>query len=269
MSDSYESEFESVTISEPGKGRKRKRAPENWKKNIKKREINSSKGKHPLISCQHLNGFCEARSLSNDNIKAVFDNFYSTQNKVTQDSMISSLMTANEPKRRRSVNNSKQRQVSIEYKIPNGNKFVKVCAKTFRSIFQIGVTRVNNIATYVKTNNNVRPERRGGKRLNAKYEEYRAKVKEHVSKFRCKSGHYSRKDSTYRKYLPSNLNIAKMHKIFLQENPLSEIKYNFYQKVFINDFNLGFGSPRKDICSYCTKQKCLIRIEKDTQKKSR
>ncbi len=74
-----------------------------------------------------------------DSIRAVFDNFYSNQNKRTQDSMISSLMTFYEPKRRRS-NNKLKRELSIEYNKPNGNNLVKVCAKTLRSIFQIGST---------------------------------------------------------------------------------------------------------------------------------
>jgi len=126
MSDSYESELENVTVSEPGKGRKRIGKPENWKKNKKKRDVNSQNNKQPVISCQHLNKFSNARSLSNDSIKAVFDNFYSNQNKSAQDSMISSLMTFYEPKRRRSTNQLRQRELSIEYNLPNGNNLVKV-----------------------------------------------------------------------------------------------------------------------------------------------
>jgi hypothetical protein len=126
---------------------------------------------------------------------------------------------------------------------------------------------VTNIAKYVESNNNVRPERRGRKRLNPKYNEYKEKVKEHISKYRCKSGHYSRRDSNNRRYLPSNLNITKMHNTFLQENPSAEAKYLFYYNVFVTHFNLGFGSVRKDICSFCTKYKCLIHIETDQQKR--
>jgi hypothetical protein len=77
----------------------------------------------------------------------------------------------------------------------------KICGKTFRSIFQVGDTskRVQNIANCVKTNNNTRPERRGGSRLDLQTlenrQELKKKIKEHIMKFRCKSNHYSRKQT--------------------------------------------------------------------------
>ena len=63
-------------------------------------------------------------SLSNNRIKEVFDNFYSNQNKSTQNSMISSLIIFYELKRRQSNNKLKQGELSIEYKISNGNDLV-------------------------------------------------------------------------------------------------------------------------------------------------
>jgi len=164
---------------------------------------------------------------------------------------------------------TKQRSLSILYNIPNGDQFVRVCAQTFRSIFQIGEKRIKNIANYLKYNNNVRPENRGGKRINQLYEEWRELVKNHISKFRCKPGHYSRIDSNNRRYLSANLSIAKMHRLFTAENPRLELNYKFYYNVFVSQFNLSFGPPRKDICSFCVKQRSIIRIETDEEKKKR
>jgi hypothetical protein len=73
-------------------------------------------------------------------------------------------MSSKTPERRKSKN-IKKRQISTTYCIPNDENLIKVCGKTFRSIFQVGDKRVKYIAKYVKTNNNIRPERRGGSRL--------------------------------------------------------------------------------------------------------
>lgn len=36
-----------------------------------------------------------------------------------------------------------------------------------------------------------------------------------------------------------------------------------YQKIFANKFNLSFGHPRQDVCSFCTEQKVKINVEPD------
>jgi len=95
------SELESVIPSEPGKARKRIKNPENWKKNKKKRELYSPHNKKPMISCVHSNNFCKASSISNEIVKVAFNNFYSTSDKVKQDSMISSLLTVQNPKKKK------------------------------------------------------------------------------------------------------------------------------------------------------------------------
>jgi hypothetical protein len=93
-------------------------------------------------------------------------------------------MSSKTPERIKKSENIKKRQIkrqiSTTYCIPNGENLIKVCGKTFRSIFQVGDKRVKNIAKYVKTNNNTRPERRGGSRLDLQTLEKRQELKQKI-----------------------------------------------------------------------------------------
>lgn len=45
--------------------------------------------------------------------------------------------------------------------------------------------------------------------------------------------------------------------------------YHFYYKIFTKEFNLGFGSPRTDICSYCEERTQRLKYEQDDSKKKK
>lgn len=58
-----------------------------------------------------------------------------------------------------------------------------------------------------------------------------------------------------------------MWKLFLEANKdnvqAATCKYHLYYKVFTREFNLGFGTPRTDICSYCEERQQRLKIEED------
>ncbi|XP_072017397.1 uncharacterized protein [Amphiura filiformis] len=59
-----------------------------------------------------------------------------------------------------------------------------------------------------------------------------------------------------------------MYKLFCEQyNGTLDVKYKMYYNIFMTSFNLGFGNPRKDICSFCVKKKASIRIEQDRARK--
>ncbi|XP_047139745.1 uncharacterized protein LOC124815274 [Hydra vulgaris] len=78
----------------------------------------------------------------------------------------------------------------------------------------------------------------------------------HIKSFRGRSSHYARTKST-RLYLPEDLNILKMYCMFKEKYPLEKCAYESYRKIFNSKFNISFGYPRKDTCSFCdlTKKK--------------
>lgn len=81
----------------------------------------------------------------------------------------------------------------------------------------------------------------------------RDKVCAHIVQFQPRESHYSRSKNATRKYLDSSLSIAKMHRMFLQENPDldGKVLYWLYEDIFNFEFNISFGYPRSDICDTC------------------
>ncbi|CAH2217170.1 jg12078 [Pararge aegeria aegeria] len=63
-------------------------------------------------------------------------------------------------------------------------------------------------------------------------------------------GCYSLHDSS-KTYLPEELNLKKMHAMFLQDNQSVSVSYETYRHIFCTDFNIAFGYPRTDTCSIC------------------
>ena len=149
-----------------------------------------------------------------------------------------------------------------------GGDVVQVCQKTFKSVLAIGPKRLCNLLRYLWENKNPRPERRGGFRVKQGYAELKAEIINHIKKFKCYASHYGRNKTPNRKYLPSTLSVRKMYMMFKDEyeGPI-DVKYGFYYGIFVSKFNLGFGSPRKDVCSFCTSHKVQIRATTDPQKK--
>lgn len=52
-----------------------------------------------------------------------------------------------------------------------------------------------------------------------------------------------------------------MKKRISEKKPTSSLSK--YQKIFTKKFNLSFGHPRQDVCSFCTEQKVKINVEPD------
>jgi len=138
---------------------------------------------------------------------------------------------------------------------------VRVCAKAFQGITNIKSTRMQNIARYWKEHHNIRQETRGGTRPNRDREEMKCKIRLHIESFKCPDSHCSRSDSENRRYLPPDLSIRKIWKLFKTSEPFS--KYHVYYKIFC-DYNLGFGNPRADMCSLCERMKAKIKVTEDS-----
>ena len=77
-------------------------------------------------------------------------------------------------------------------------------------------------------------------------------VKKHINSFPQYISHYCRCDTQHVKYLPQNLNLAMMYRMYKTdtgtERPVSE---NVYRNVFNTQLNLKFQKPKKDTCTKC------------------
>jgi len=81
--------------------------------------------------------------------------------------------------------------------------------------------------------------------------------------FKVKKSHHTRKDSN-RSYLQPGLSVNIMYKVWkcdrIKDNkPVAS--FSKYYNIFVSKFNLAFGHPRQDVCSYCTDMKTKIEKE--------
>lgn len=81
---------------------------------------------------------------------------------------------------------------------------------------------------------------------------------QHIKSLRCRESHYGRNKSI-RSYLPPELNVHKLWLMWKEQDPEHNTSsYKKYYSIFSKNFNLGFGNPRSDVCSFCEEKKTAI-----------
>ena len=75
-------------------------------------------------------------------------------------------------------------------------------------------------------------------------------VRKHIASFPTVPSHYCRANSD-RNYLDSNLSVARMYKLYTENNVTQPVKIHIYRQIFNYDFNLSFYKPKKDQCDKC------------------
>ncbi|XP_065641134.1 uncharacterized protein LOC136073391 [Hydra vulgaris] len=255
---------ESVVL--PLKSRKRKKQCSAREK--KKLFRHLSGGKIPSISCNHVSGYCKARDKTQDILLKHHTEFYSI---ASQDAIISSMLNIINVKRVRvKYNNRKKlRTMSIKYFLCCEGIKVRVCQASFCSVLSIKPDRVLRIARHWNEHGTTRPENREGDRKKVAFSQKNKAIINHIQSFTCRASHYGRKGAPGRKYWPSDLNVKRMHELFLDKNNTYTVGYHYYYGVFMNDFNLAFGYPATDTCSTCQTYKLAIKNKNitDDQKK--
>lgn len=215
----------------------------------------SSKGLPERPVCQHNTNAFKCGSLSMGDIKYFHDIFYKKPSKGSQDAFILKYCKPKKIKRRRGQPNSNQRKLlQTKFKVfcLSQKCIVPVCQIAFLNILQITKHRVQTIMKHFFRTGSLKTERRGGNRKELLFKEKLDAVKTFISSFNCDEPHYCR-GKTKRFYLPAELNINKMWRMYnaqTQNNNL-QVKKAYFRKIFNTHFNLGFGSPRTDVCSTC------------------
>jgi len=170
---------------------------------------------------------------------------------------------------------------------PKGNTFVyrvhvssgnciRVCKQTFCQVHGIGKRRVENLCAAMTSGVlSCSDDRRKHKsRPHAIFENLKEQVRQHISSFPSRESHYSQPSNKDRKYLPEGLSIARMHRLYLekhepdlQDGEKPKVKEWLYQKIFTEEFNIGFRYPRSDTCETCDLLKVAVDSTVDEQKR--
>ncbi|KAF2896287.1 hypothetical protein ILUMI_09888 [Ignelater luminosus] len=75
----------------------------------------------------------------------------------------------------------------------------------------------------------------------------KTRIHEHIASCPVKLSHYSSRHH----YLSSDLTVKIMYSMFLQNYPDTKTKYEYYNKVSREEFNLKFGRQQIDACCLC------------------
>lgn len=148
------------------------------------------------------------------------------------------------------------------------NEEIPVCVSAFMSLH--GITRGRLRTIQAKLSSGQLPKDGRGKHITRPHAvpgPVLELIKLHIKSFKGRQSHYSLRDNPNTMYLPQDLNVKKMHDLFLNEVRIN-VSYIVYYTVFSKDFNIKFGLPRSDTCSICDELHLKILSENDAARKN-
>ncbi len=150
------------------------------------------------------------------------------------------------------------RENSYQYHLSLAGVKIKVCQKFFIATLAIS-RKMIRVALEKRDSFNpqcVTSDKRGKQKASNVISAYvKRKIQEYIESFPAVEAHYVRKSSK-RKYLASNLNVAKMHDMYMENNKndlKAHAKQSTYRYIFNREYNLSFHIPKKDQCLCCNK----------------
>ncbi|XP_028136093.2 uncharacterized protein LOC126892938 [Diabrotica virgifera virgifera] len=265
------------------KSRKRKRNPDNWRRNRIKKLRNSGKAyvnwkskqvserimKPPCPTTCRLK--CQTKFQEKHRVQ-IFQDFWKLGDINYQREFVLRNLTVKPTKHPRKKKDAvelpegdtceSRRKLSYFYTFPQENcpvNTIKVCQTFFLNTLGISHQIVKTVVKKTHHSNSISPQAdlRGKVQCNSRLpKHFKDSVRHHIKSFALIESHYCRKNST-KKYLPPDLNISKMYRLYktyCSDNNINTIaSYAIYREVFNNEFNLGFFIPKKDQCDFCNK----------------
>lgn len=146
---------------------------------------------------------------------------------------------------------------------------VPVCQETFTKALCVKKDRIQGVMRRFYEKEELAKERRGGDRKSQKYEEKRKAVQAFIESFKATESHYCRSKTMKRMYLAPELNIKKLWRMYNKDHPSLEVKQHFFRNIFNTCYNIGFGTPRSDVCSTCLLLDERIKKESNTENKNK
>lgn len=217
--------------------------------------------------CSHNSKALQCKSLKSNDFYYFHKLFYLNKSKQKQDNLLIKHCNATSTNRKRPTTSTRApKTLTIKYFIPQykSGKLVPVCRETFLNILRLKKGRVQGVMKRYFENPQPATERRGGDRKKILYAAKREAIEKFIKTFKPLEIHYSREKNRNRVYLHPDLNIEKMWVMYNdQAQPDYGVTRGLFRLVFNTSFNIGFGSPRQDVCSTCLQLSETLKIEKD------
>lgn len=163
-----------------------------------------------------------------------------------------------------------RRNFALKYYVRgNGGKTIPVCQKTFTGALCIKKDRIQGVMGRFFEREEMAQERRGGDRKSTNFAEKRSAVETFIESFNANETHYCRSKNLKRLYLPAELNIRKLWRMYNNDHTNLKVKQHFFRKIFVTCYNVGFGTPRTDVCSTCLQFEENIKNVSNSEAKNR
>lgn len=169
-----------------------------------------------------------------------------------QNIYLSSLITVCPVKRRRPRNDedyARTNSASYAYRVRVLNsevaQDVRVCFKAFISLHGITPRRIQFIQNALVSNDQPPIDMRGkhANRPHKLADDILKSIKDFINSLIYCNSYYSIEDSK-QTFLPEELNIAKLHRMYSSQNPEHKVSYESFRGVIQKDFNVTFGYPK-------------------------
>lgn len=275
--------------------KKRAKDESTWKRNVAKKRRAEGKSyiglenKNKCVKEERKTGndcnckfkcFQKIDDRSKHNILMIFNNI---GNKEKQDIFIGGQISVKRVERQRpKTGEGSRRSCSCVYRIKIGTTEEKVCKRAFCSLYGISRKRVELIVKHLQDNIPAPRDMRGkhANRPNMIPENILHQIDSHIKSFPKRSSHYSRTKNENKYYLSPELNMKKMHKLYLEkyepdiyeaiqndQQVKPQVTYDYFCRHFVTNYNYSFGKPRSDTCQTCDRLDNLLSAEKDEQVK--
>lgn len=214
----------------------------------------------PLPKCKHNNQRFRCATLNLKDVQEFHNQFYQKMDKLHQDWFLAKHMEVTKVKRHRGGSSI---DIISKYfiKTNQGDK-VPVCLGAFTHILDVSRFRLRRIVKQEHQRGYLE-ENRDGFRKRSEYAKQRASIVAYLNTLQYSESHYCRSKSQ-RKYLPPDCSISKLYKLYAAQFRSEECnrpKLSYFRFIFNTQFNFGFGSPKKDVCSTCLSLRERIKVE--------
>ncbi|XP_011312420.1 uncharacterized protein [Fopius arisanus] len=241
--------------------RGRVKNPQNWKVNVKKNARLRGEayigGGGKIVPAKVMGPPCDCRSRCGEKVdeesrSKLHEVFWKTCN-WDQRKQYVALSVKESPKHRTRARGKDptetRRQVTFTYSLLVNDECITVCKPMFLSTFSISEKFVRHAMDKKRHSPGgiIGPDLRGRHTPKTKKsEDVRNRVREHIQSFPTFK---SENPKERKRYLEAHLNIASMHKLYVQKcegegiPQVDIVKESYYREMFKNEFNYGFKPP--------------------------
>ena len=206
------------------------------------------------VDCSKCRYKCSI-NISDEDRAELHANYWNMKDYTRQRDYICSTVVEAKPARiKTTTKGNRKRTLSRTFVFKVNNESIRVCKMFYLKTLDIGEKVVQCAMKRNKVGTFASSDQRGSQAPANKTPDASVDfVRKHIESFPVMDPHYTRKD-TNRKFLGTELNITKMYRLYKEKCQTSKMKpvgAAKYRKIFCEEYNYSFHTPKKDQCRQC------------------